>query len=267
MFAWIGFRQGTVTFDRPPRAAGTSKYSLRKMIGLAANGIISFSDAPLRLALWAGAAVSALAFVYGLSVIGRWAFSDPSLERGWSSTIVIIAALGGANMLMTGVIGLYVGRIYAEAKGRPLYIVERAIGFEDAPTAARRPAATAKLAGARGDELRRGERNRSQMGARDRPFWLHDGPNGWRAGVRFADARSHCHRARFALYPREARPDGPVAQWLEPAAHNGLVAGSSPARPTNQTSDITMFSSSMNTADRSEGCAHYRRHSRDFRPS
>jgi glycosyltransferase involved in cell wall biosynthesis len=87
--------------------------------------------------------VSGLAFVYGLSVIGRWAFGDPSLERGWSSTIVIIAALGGANMLMTGVIGLYVGRIYAEAKGRPLYIVERAVGFEDAPkTAARGPAAT-----------------------------------------------------------------------------------------------------------------------------
>jgi dolichol-phosphate mannosyltransferase len=142
MFAWIGFRQATVAFDRPPRAAGISKYSLSKMIGLAANGIISFSDAPLRLALWAGAGVSALAFVYGLSVIGRWALSDPSLERGWSSTIVAIAALGGANMLMTGVIGLYVGRIYAEAKGRPLYIVERAVGFENAPTAARRPAAT-----------------------------------------------------------------------------------------------------------------------------
>jgi polyisoprenyl-phosphate glycosyltransferase len=142
MFAWIGFRQGTVTFDRPPRAAGKSKYSLRKMVALAANGIISFSDAPLRLALWAGAAVSALAFVYGLSVIARSAFGDPSLERGWSSTIVVIAALGGANMLMTGVIGLYVGRIYAEAKRRPLYIVERAVGFEDASLAARRPAST-----------------------------------------------------------------------------------------------------------------------------
>jgi glycosyltransferase involved in cell wall biosynthesis len=140
MFAWIGFRQGTVTFDRLPRAAGDSKYSLRKMIALAESGLMSFSDAPLRLALWAGGAVSGLAFVYGLSVIGRWAFGDPGLERGWSSTIVVIAALGGANMLMTGVIGLYVGRIYAEAKGRPLYIVERAIGFDEAPTAARRPA-------------------------------------------------------------------------------------------------------------------------------
>jgi dolichol-phosphate mannosyltransferase len=137
MFAWIGFRQGTVTFDRPPRAAGDSKYSLRKMLGLAANALLSFSDAPLRLALWAGAAVSALAFVYGLSIIAGWAFADPSLEGGWSSAIVVIAALGGANMLMTGVVGLYVGRIYAEAKGRPLYIVERAIGFEDAQASAR----------------------------------------------------------------------------------------------------------------------------------
>lgn len=154
MFAWIGFRQGTVTFDRPPRAAGQSKYPLRKMIALAANGVISFSDAPLRLALWAGGAVSALAFVYGLSVIGRWALSDPSLERGWSSTIVVVAALGGANMLMTGVIGLYVGRIYAEAKGRPLYIVERAVGFDEKPAAARGPARTAAALSGRITERR-----------------------------------------------------------------------------------------------------------------
>jgi polyisoprenyl-phosphate glycosyltransferase len=139
MFAWIGFRQGTVSFDRPPRAAGISKYSLRRMIALATNGVISFSDAPLRLALWAGAAVSALAFLYGLVVAGRWALGDPSLARGWSSTIVVIAGLGGANMLMTGVIGLYVGRIHAQVKRRPLYIVERAVGF-DAPARVRRPA-------------------------------------------------------------------------------------------------------------------------------
>jgi dolichol-phosphate mannosyltransferase len=135
MFAWIGFRQGTVTFDRPPRAAGKSKYPLRRMIALAANGLISFSDAPLRLALWAGAAVSALALVYGLVVVGRWAAGDPTLARGWSSTIVVIAGLGGANMLMTGVIGLYVRRIHAEVKRRPLYIVERAAGFDQPPAA------------------------------------------------------------------------------------------------------------------------------------
>jgi dolichol-phosphate mannosyltransferase len=89
--------------------------------------------------LWSGAAVSALALGYGLVVIGQWAFGDPNLMRGWSSTIVVIAFLGGANMLMTGVIGLYVGRIYAEVKGRPLYIVERAVGFDDAPAAMAQP--------------------------------------------------------------------------------------------------------------------------------
>ncbi len=161
MFAWIGFRQGTVTFDRPARAAGTSKYSPRKMIALAANGLLSFSDAPLRLALWAGSAVSALAFIYGLSVLARWAFGDPSLERGWSSTIVVIAALGGANMLMTGVIGLYVGRIYAEAKGRPLYVVERAVGFDDRREAVRGPARS----GARREKMETGF---SPAGARNR---------------------------------------------------------------------------------------------------
>ncbi len=149
MFAWIGLRQGTVTFDRPPRAAGKSKYSLGKMIALAASGLISFSDAPLRLALWAGAAVSTLALAYGLSVIGRWAFGDPSLERGWSSTIVVIAGLGGANMLMTGLIGLYVARIHAEVKGRPLYIVERAVGFEEPPASARGPARISESASPR----------------------------------------------------------------------------------------------------------------------
>ena len=149
MFAWIGFRQGTVTFDRPPRAAGMSKYSLRRMIGLAANGLVSFSDAPLRLALWGGAVVSALALGYGLVVIGRWASGDPSLARGWSSTIVVVAGLGGANMLMTGVIGLYVGRIHAEVKRRPLYIVERAVGFEDPAASVRRPARTSESASPR----------------------------------------------------------------------------------------------------------------------
>ena len=138
MFSWIGFRQGTVSFDRPPRAAGSSKYSLRRMVALAVNGLVSFSDAPLRLALWGGAVVSALALAYGLVVIGRWAFGDPGLARGWSSTIVVIAGLGGVNMLMTGVIGIYVGRIHAEVKRRPLYIVERAVGFDEASAGERR---------------------------------------------------------------------------------------------------------------------------------
>ena len=129
MFAWIGFRQAVVSFHRPARAAGETKYSLAKMLRLAANGVVSFSDAPLRLALWAGLTVSGLAMIYGIWVIGMW-FAGAPFERGWSSTIVLIAFLGGANMLMTGILGVYVGRIYSEVKRRPLYLVDRAVGFE-----------------------------------------------------------------------------------------------------------------------------------------
>ncbi|MGO9769113.1 MAG: glycosyltransferase family 2 protein [Roseiarcus sp.] len=139
MFAWIGFRQAVVPFHRPPRAAGETKYSLTKMIRLAADGVVSFSDAPLRVALWAGLAISSLAILYGVWVIALWAM-NANLARGWSSIIVLVAFLGGANMLMTGVMGVYVGRIYAEVKRRPLYIVDKAVGFE---AAAEAPAARA----------------------------------------------------------------------------------------------------------------------------
>lgn len=123
MFAWMGFKQTAVTFDRRAREAGTTKYPLRKMIALAFNGIVGFSDAPLRLALWVGTAVSMLAMLYGVYVVGLWLSHDASLVPGWSSTIVIVALLSGVNMLMTGLMGLYVGRIYNEVKGRPLYFV------------------------------------------------------------------------------------------------------------------------------------------------
>jgi len=128
MFAWVGFRQAVVKFDRPPRAAGETKYSLAKMLHLAASGVVSFSDAPLRLALWAGLAISSLAILYGLYVIAMWTMSA-DFARGWSSLAVLVTFLGGANMLMTGVLGVYVGRIYAEVKRRPLYVIEREAGF------------------------------------------------------------------------------------------------------------------------------------------
>ena len=130
MFAWLGFRAAEVAFRRPPRAAGETKYPLRKMLRLAVNGVIGFSDAPLRLAIWAGMSVSGLALLYGLYVIGLSLSGSSSLVTGWSSTIVIVSFLCGINMLMTGIVGLYVGRIHAEVKGRPLYVVGRRIGFE-----------------------------------------------------------------------------------------------------------------------------------------
>jgi polyisoprenyl-phosphate glycosyltransferase len=138
MFAWLGFRAAEVAFRRPARAAGESKYPLRKMIRLAVNGVIGFSDAPLRLAIWAGMSVSAVALLYGFYVIGL-SLAGSQLVTGWSSTIVIVSFLCGVNMLMTGIMGLYVGRIYAEVKGRPLYVVGRRVGFEHGRAAVESP--------------------------------------------------------------------------------------------------------------------------------
>ena len=134
MFAWLGFRQTSVEFHRPERAAGETKYPFIKMLRLAINGVVGFSDTPLRAAIWAGVSVSALALVYGFYVIAMW-LAHSQLVSGWSSTIVIVSFLCGVNMLMTGIVGLYVGRIYNEVKHRPLYVVDRTAGFAAAETA------------------------------------------------------------------------------------------------------------------------------------
>jgi glycosyltransferase involved in cell wall biosynthesis len=129
MFAWLGFRQTVVRFHRPARGVGETKYPIAKMLRLAVNGLVSFSDAPLRVALWLGMGVSLVSFFYGCWVIAMWIL-HADLVPGWSSLIVVSAFLGGANMMMTGVMGLYVGRIYDEAKGRPLYVIDRLVGFD-----------------------------------------------------------------------------------------------------------------------------------------
>jgi dolichol-phosphate mannosyltransferase len=128
MFGWLGFRQTAVPFERPGRAAGVTKYPLVKMVRLAMNGVISFSDAPLQLALWIGFAVSSGALLFGLYVIASALMGRHGLVAGWASTIVVVSFLCGLNMMLTGVVGLYVGRIHAEVKGRPLYVVNEQVG-------------------------------------------------------------------------------------------------------------------------------------------
>jgi glycosyltransferase involved in cell wall biosynthesis len=130
MIAWLGFRQTEVTFHRLERAAGETKYSLYKMARLAMNAALGFSDAPLRLAIWCGLVVSGLALLYGSWVLVLWMSNDSHLVAGWSSTIVVVSLLCGVNMLVTGIVGLYVGRIHAEVKRRPLYVVQKRLGFE-----------------------------------------------------------------------------------------------------------------------------------------
>ncbi|QUD88479.1 glycosyltransferase [Phenylobacterium montanum] len=124
MFAWLGFRQAAVRFERPGRAAGETKYPFFKMVRLGVNGLVSFSDAPLQLALWIGLFVSLGALGYGLYVVIAALIGGHGLVPGWASTMVVVSFLCGLNMMLTGVVGLYVGRIHSEVKARPLYVVD-----------------------------------------------------------------------------------------------------------------------------------------------
>jgi glycosyltransferase involved in cell wall biosynthesis len=129
MVSAVGFRQAPVLFDRHPRHAGESGYPLRKMIKLAADGILSFSTFPLRLIRmvgWAVSALSVLGIIYVL--IGR-AVRPDALVPGWAFTVIAILFVGGVQIVMMSVLGSYVGRIYAEVQGRPLYLVEDLYNF------------------------------------------------------------------------------------------------------------------------------------------
>jgi glycosyltransferase involved in cell wall biosynthesis len=123
LFAWIGYRQTAVHYQRDPRVAGRTKWNYWRLTQLAVEGITSFSTAPLKLATWTGLAASLLAFVYGLWVLGKaMLYGDP--VHGYPSLMVVILFLGGVQLLALGVIGEYLGRSYAESKQRPLYFVE-----------------------------------------------------------------------------------------------------------------------------------------------
>jgi len=125
MVSWVGFNQTAVEYDRDIRYAGTTKYPLTKMLRFAMDGITSFSDIPLRFASYLGFTVSAAAFVYALVVISFKLFSlkPPAYTPGWASTIVAVLFLGGVQLMSLGILGEYLGRVYDEVKGRPLYLI------------------------------------------------------------------------------------------------------------------------------------------------
>ena len=101
MFGWMGFRQTEVPFERPARFAGETKYPFWKMLRLAVHGIVSFSEKPLRAALWVGLGISALAALFGTFAVMSWIFKA-SVVEGWTSTMVVVSFLSGINLFMTG---------------------------------------------------------------------------------------------------------------------------------------------------------------------
>lgn len=122
LFSWIGYNKKELLFDRDPRAVGNSKMNFVQLFGLAVDGITSFSVAPLRLASVLGLFISTVAFIYLLFVIGKTLlFGDP--VAGYPSMISIILFMGGIQLVVLGIIGEYVGRIFYEAKRRPDYLV------------------------------------------------------------------------------------------------------------------------------------------------
>lgn len=130
MVSWVGFRQIGVEYVREERYAGQSKYPLTKLIQLGLNGVVSFSNAPLQLALRVGLVVSVLSLATGVAAIVvkiAGLFPIP----GTATIVVLIAFLGGIQLLILGILGTYLGRIYDEVKARPLYLVDREIGFGD----------------------------------------------------------------------------------------------------------------------------------------
>jgi glycosyltransferase involved in cell wall biosynthesis len=127
MRAWVGFKQEPFEYDRPGRAAGETKYSLRKLMRLAFSGILAFSDLPLRLAFAVGMGVTGLALVYLLFLV-TWRIITGSVVPGFATVAGAIFFFGGLQITLIGLIGLYVGRIYEEVKQRPHFIVERRFG-------------------------------------------------------------------------------------------------------------------------------------------
>ena len=141
MVSWIGYSQIAVPYRRAPRAAGSTKFSLFKMVRFATDGIVSFSIVPLRLATWVGFVASGIAILGILVAVLERLFGAVGLVKGWASLVIAVLFLGGVQLICMGIIGEYVGRIYGESKRRPLYVVRDRMGFgEQARTSAETPA-------------------------------------------------------------------------------------------------------------------------------
>jgi len=127
MVAWVGFRQTAVHYERKERFAGETKYPLRKMLRFALDGITSFSIVPLRLATWFGLLAGASAI--GVAGWALWAKLRGEVVQGWTALMILVALVSSAQLIVAGILGEYVGRIYEEVKRRPLYTVSEEMNF------------------------------------------------------------------------------------------------------------------------------------------
>ncbi len=125
MASWVGYRQIGVEYDRKERFAGKTKYPLSKMLKLALNAITGFSYFSLQLATYLGFICAAISIV-AIPVVIVLRLSNQAALLGQATTLIMVLFLGGVQLITLGILGEYIGRIYDEVKGRPLYIVSRA---------------------------------------------------------------------------------------------------------------------------------------------
>jgi dolichol-phosphate mannosyltransferase len=128
---WLGFKQASVLYDRADRAAGAPKQSLRKLVGYALDGMISFSNKPLRAATYFGFAVSIVAFLLAVYYFVTFFAFHKQAGSGFTTIILCVLFLGGVQLITIGILGEYVGRVYEEVKRRPLYVVREVVGFDE----------------------------------------------------------------------------------------------------------------------------------------
>jgi dolichol-phosphate mannosyltransferase len=131
MVPWVGFKQSGLTYERQARFAGESKFkSVRQMLPFALDAITSFSYFPLQLATYLGFFIAAISLVAIVIVVALRLFGQHEELTGQATTLVAVLFLGGVQLISLGIIGEYLGRIYDEVKGRPLYLVNRKWGFD-----------------------------------------------------------------------------------------------------------------------------------------
>lgn len=123
LFAWVGFPSIGVPYERPARAAGRTKWNLRKLWNFALDGLFSFSTVPLRVWSYVGVIVSLVAFIYASYIVIRVLAFGIDVP-GYASLLTVVLFLGGIQLISLGIIGEYLGRLFIETKGRPIYIVQ-----------------------------------------------------------------------------------------------------------------------------------------------
>lgn len=130
LISWVGFRQCAVEYIREERFAGETKYPLKKMLKFAGDGILSFSYKPLRVATYIGFTISAASFIY-LVVVILQKLLGYATQDGWASILAVLLLCNGIMLMLMGIMGEYIGRIYDECKNRPIYIIKEEVGVRN----------------------------------------------------------------------------------------------------------------------------------------